>query len=403
MDEKEDNINIKNIIPWNSKEFPVTINNIRYNQDNSLFCLATSRGYKIFSTKNLIQVQEETDSVRDFGDLDIVMTYYSSSLVFFTFTKNNEKYSTKELILYDDFKQKIISSFKSKKENITNFYVGKYSIFIVLESEIIIMELISFKIINIISNIYSDYKLCSFNAYGFVAFTKKNEKYKVYIKVLNMNEDNKISSLRNRCIMPNFEYIQSLQLSPSGQFIALSSIFGNKIHIYYVENLILKECFYLGDEINDIKKMTFPGIGEELLIVQINKQNLRIYKFSNILEGQFKCRCYKYKNEELIKEEIKKKENEGWFNYFKNTLFSYNIPSNYYNISDPLKTIVVKEGILFYDFVENDIYNNKNINKTKEIVIINEKGYYYKFVLINDEKKIYYNNFFYLKDSVQWI
>ena len=51
------------------------------------------------------------------------------------------------------------------------------------------MELISFKIINIISNIYSDYKLCSFNAYGFVAFTKKNEKYKVYIKVLNMNED----------------------------------------------------------------------------------------------------------------------------------------------------------------------------------------------------------------------
>ena len=213
----------------------------------------------------------------------------------------------------------------------------------------------------------------------------------------------KIVSLRNRCIMPNFEYIQSLQLSPSGQFIALSSVFGNKIHIYYVENLILKECFYLGDEINDIKKMTFPGIGEEFLIIQINKENLRIYKFSNILEGQFKCRCYKYKNEDLIKEEIKKKENEGWFNYFKNALFNYNVPSNYYNISDPLKIIVVEEGILFFDFVENDIYNYKNINKEKEIVIINEKGYYYKFVLMTDEKKIYYNTFFHLKESVQWI
>ena len=402
MNEKEDNTNIKNIRPWNSKEFPVTINNIKYNQDNSLFCLATSRGYKIFSTKNLIQVHEETDSVRDLGDLDIVMTYYCSSLVFFTFTKNNEKYSTKELILYDDFKQKIISSFKSKKENISNFYVGKYSLFIVLESEILLIELISFKIVERISNIYSDNKLCSFNAYGFAAFTKKGEKYKVYIKVLNMN-NYKIVSLRNRCIMPNFEYIQSLQLSPSGQFIALSSVFGNKIHIYYVENLILKECFYLGDEINDIKKMTFPGIGEEFLIIQINKENLRIYKFSNILEGQFKCRCYKYKNEDLIKEEIKKKENEGWFNYFKNALFNYNVPSNYYNISDPLKIIVVEEGILFFDFVENDIYNYKNINKEKEIVIINEKGYYYKFVLINDENKIYYNTFFHLKESVQWI
>ena len=97
-EKNEEKINLKNIIPWNSKEFPVTINNIRYNQDNSLFCLATSRGYKIFSTKNLMRVHEETDSIRDFGDLDIVMTYYCSSLVFFTFTKNNEKYTIKELI-----------------------------------------------------------------------------------------------------------------------------------------------------------------------------------------------------------------------------------------------------------------------------------------------------------------
>ena len=330
--DKKDN-DISKIIPWNAQEFPVKINNIRYNQDNTLFTLATSKGYKIFSTKTLLQVQEETSSVHDLGDLNIVMTYYSSSLVFFTCTKSNERFSTKDLILYDDFSQEIISSFKSKKESITNFYLSKYSLFIVLESEIIIMELMTFKIINIINNIYSDYKLCSFNSYGFAAFTKKNEKYKVYIKVLNV-ENNKITSIRNRCIKPNFEYIQSLQLSPSGQFIALTSIFGNKIHIYYVENLILKECFYMGNEINDIKKMSFPGIGEELLIAQINNNKLRIFTFSKILEGQFKCICYKYKNEELIKEVINKKENEGsWINYFKKTFFNFNssISEEYYN------------------------------------------------------------------------
>ena len=257
------------------------------------------------------------------------MTYYSSSLVFFTCTENNDNYTTKELILYDDFSQNIISSFKSKKENIKNFYVGKYSVFLVLETQIIIIELITFKIINIINNIYSDNKLCSFNSYGFVAFTEIDEKYKVYIKVLNI-ENNKIISIRNRCIKPNFEYIQSLQLSPSGQFIALTSIFGNKIHIYYVENLILKECFYLGNEINDIKKMSFPGFGEEFLLVQLNRKKLRIYKFSNILEGQFKCKCYKYKNEDMIKEVIKRKENEeGWFNYIKKTWYQ-----NYTNIAD---------------------------------------------------------------------
>jgi hypothetical protein len=229
------NIDINSIIPWNSKEFPVKVNNIRYNQDNSLFTLATSKGYKIFSTKNLIQVQEETNTVHDLGDLDIVMTYYSSSLVFFTATKYNEKYSTKELIVFDDFSQSKISSFKSNNERITNFYVGKNAIFIVLESKIIIIELVSFKIINIIYNIYSDKKLCSFTVYGFVGFTKRDETYNVFIKVLNL-ENNKIVSIRNRCIKPNFEYIQSLQISPSGQFIALASIWGTK-YIYIMSKI----------------------------------------------------------------------------------------------------------------------------------------------------------------------
>ena len=303
---ENNNIDLNNIVPWNSKEFPVTINNIRYNQDNSLFTLATSRGYKIFSTKNLRQVHEETEAVRELGDLSIVMTYYSSSLVFFTCTENNENFTTKELIVFDDFSQKKISSFKSNKEKISNFYIAKWAMFITLETELVIIELLSFKIVNIIRNIYTQQKLCSFNAYGFVAFTKKNEKFKVYIKVLNM-ENNKIISLRNRCITPNFEFIQCLQLSPSGQFIALSSFFGNKIHVYYVENLILKECLYLGNEIHDFVKMSFPAIGEGFLIFQINNHHFKIYKLSNIIEGQNNCKCYKYKNEEMLKELIKKK------------------------------------------------------------------------------------------------
>ena len=72
------------ITPWNTGNFPVKVNNIRFNQDNSLMTLATSRGYKIFSSKTLRKVQEESELVRDLGDLNIVMTYYESSIVFFT-------------------------------------------------------------------------------------------------------------------------------------------------------------------------------------------------------------------------------------------------------------------------------------------------------------------------------
>ena len=141
------------ISPWNTGEFPVKVNNIRFNQDNTLLTLATSRGYKIFSAKTLRKVQEETELVRNLGDLNIVMTYYESSIVFITGKKNNKNITQKQLIIFDDFSQKIIGKFESKKENIINFYVSKNAIFIALENNLVILELISMKIINIIENV----------------------------------------------------------------------------------------------------------------------------------------------------------------------------------------------------------------------------------------------------------
>ena len=406
-DSHENSKDLINIKPWNSKEFPVTINHIRYNQDNTLFTLATSRGYKIFSTNNLKQVHEETEKVRELGDLESVQTYYSSSLVFILPTKNNENYTKRELILFDDYFQKIIFKFQSKKENINFFYVGKYAICIALQTQMVIIELITLKIVYIITNIFSDEKLCSFNTYGFIAYTQKDEKYNVYLKILNI-QSNKIVSIRNQILKPNFEYLQTMKLSPSGQFIALCSLFGNKIHIYYVENLILKECLYLGDEIYNIQKISFAARGEYFLLIQLNKKRMKLFELSNIIEGQFKCKCYNYKNEEMIKEVIKKKENEnGWFNYFKNMIYlSYNNqPVEERKIDSGFVCVQSNEDIIFTDFVESEfIYNKKDLD-IKEIVIINGKGHYYKYLFNNERKKLddNINNNFELIDSVQWV
>ena len=368
-DSHENSKDLINIKPWNSKEFPVTINNIRYNQDNTLFTLATSRGYKIFSTNNLKQAHEETEKVRELGDLESVQTYYSSSLVFILPTKNNENYTKRELILFDDYFQKIIFKFQSKKENINFFYVGKYAICIALQTQMVIIELITLKIVYIITNIFSDEKLCSFNTYGFIAYTQKDEKYNVYLKILNIQ---------------------------------------NKIHIYYVENLILKECLYLGDEIYNIQKISFAARGEYFLLIQLNKKRMKLFELSNIIEGQFKCKCYNYKNEEMIKEVIKKKENEnGWFNYFKNMIYlSYNNqPVEERKIDSGFVCVQSNEDIIFTDFVESEfIYNKKDLD-IKEIVIINGKGHYYKYLFNNERKKLddNINNNFELIDSVQWV
>ena len=407
------NTNIQHIEPWNSKEFPVKVNNIRYNQNNTLFTLATSRGYKIFSTKNLLQVQEETDIVRDLGDLDIVMTYYESSLVFFISTSFNEKISNNELIIFDDLYQKKFISFKAKKEKIKNFYVGKYMLFIITKTQIIIIELISFKIVKIIYNIDSDNKLLSFNNYGFLAFTKLDEKNKIYIKIFNVGKNkNKIESIRNRIITPNFDSIQSIQLSPSGQLIAISSFFGNKIHVYYIENLILKECFYIGEQINYIHQMNFCFRGECFLLILFNNKFI-IYEMSKILEGMYKCKCVKYKEVDMIKQMIHKKENEkNWFN-FLDKINEYYFPNINQTIDNPLISFDLKSEILFLDFV--DIENNNN--ELKEICLIYKNGEYDKYSFKQGVFNFNYNNNYAFKNnpyipnnnnltlmqSIQWI
>ena len=111
----------------------------------------------------------------------------------------------------------------------------------------------------------------------------------------------------------------------------------------------------------------------------------------------------------MLKEVIKKKEKEnGWFNYFKNLYYNYNNPSiEEKKIDLGFICIEVKEGILFSDFNDNKSVN-KNIDLyNKEIVIINGKGFYYKYSFNRDRNKIDGFNEdedeFKLINSVQWI
>ena len=214
------------ISPWNSGDFPVKVNNIRFNQDNTLLTLATSRGYKIFSAKTLRKVQEETELVRNLGDLKIVMTYYESSIVFITGKKNNKEITQKQFVIFDDFSQKIIYKFESKNENIINFYVSKNAIFIALENNLVIIELFSLKIINIIEKVEVNNKLVSFNSNNSISYLMQNNPKNIYINDY-IFKNNILSEIKQKYINCPFEWVQCINLSQSGNYIAIVSILVN--------------------------------------------------------------------------------------------------------------------------------------------------------------------------------
>ena len=364
------------ITPWNIGEYPVKVNNIRFNQDNTLLTLATSRGYKIFSSKTLRKVQEETELVRELGDLKNVMTYYGTSIVFFTGKKNNKKITQKELIIFDDFTQKQIGKFESKKENIINFYVSKNAIFIALENNLVILELISLKIINIIERVEINNKLVSFNINNNIAYILQNQPKKIYINKYAF-KNNIISGLEKKYINCSFDWIQFIKLSQSGNFISIVSILGNKIHIYKISDCSLVKCILIGLRIYNIENISFISNKqkENYFFVNLNNNSIKIYRLKNI-EKNF-CICDNYLDDDILTNKIKEDKIN---NFFSNYLF-------------PIKNTDITESHLNIDSNNDIIFSEFFVNLfIKSFVIIDNKGFYYIYFFDKEKTKtpIYY-------------
>ena len=78
--------------PWNNY-LPVKINKMAYNQDHSLFVLATTRGYRVFDSKTFVSVCKVDDYQDLIGDLALAMTLYKAQLIYFVGNDENISYT----------------------------------------------------------------------------------------------------------------------------------------------------------------------------------------------------------------------------------------------------------------------------------------------------------------------
>jgi len=146
-------------------------------------------------------------------------------------------------VVFDDFYQTKIASFKDKNESIINFLLSKDVLFLITLSKIIVVEIFTFKVIEIIESINYSFKLKSYNFFDFITYAYLDNKKMIYIKHY-IGENYKIISKTKKLVNSSFDYIQTIQLSPSGSLIGLVSIYGNKIHIYYSQTGKLKNFLF---------------------------------------------------------------------------------------------------------------------------------------------------------------
>jgi len=358
------NSDLSKIVPWNSKANPVKINTIRYNQDFSLLILGTSQGYKIFSTNNFKLLEEENNLKNKFGDIHIADLYYSSKLVFMLPSMFNKEYQNNELIIFDDYFQKKIGSIKLKEEKINNFFIVKDIIFIITLKNIIVLELYSLKVIEIIDDIAYNDKIISTNPFNYLAYSKNSDRKSIFVDYYK-SENNKIIARKRKKIPTNFDFIQAIQFSPSGDKIVVVSIFGNKVHIYDTFSGTLKNCFFLGPKIQTIEKIFFSEKKPNYLLFIQNDKLFNIYKLGKIKEKEQiqKCICNIDNDQDLLSRvcEIDKK-NEG---LSKPRTYSKNK-----NIKEPHAYSDLEVRLLFGDF---------DRNSHKDLIFINKEGKLIKY------------------------
>ena len=356
---EENQPDLTRLSPWNSKDYPLIVNSIRYNHDYSLLTLGTSKGYKIFFTSSFVSAREDTEEIKNLGDISIAMVYFKSHLVFCLPSRNNKTYLGKELIIYDDQNQIKFASFKDKSEEILNFFLSRNIILIITLSKIITLELYSLKIIDIIDNVNTMSKLISYNFCDFISYVKLSDKKNVLVKYYS-SKSHIITSFIKKKIPSNFEFFQIIALSSSGNMLSIVSIFGNKIHIYNTQDEKLKYCIYLGPTIQVIENVFFSEKKSKYFFILKNENKFSILKLP--LENMQKCICSKY-DDSSIGTENKKDLIGNLFGYLKK--FTKNK-----DISEPHAYGELNGQIEFIDF---------DRNKSKYIIYINKKGELFKY------------------------
>jgi hypothetical protein len=360
-DNDENKPDLTKLTPWNSKDYPIVVNSIRYNHDFSLLSLGTSKGYKIFLTSTFKSARDDAEEIKNLDDISIAMVYFKSHLVFCLPSRFNKTFPTKdkELIIFDDQNLTQYASFKNKTEEILNFFLSRNILLIITISKVIILELYTLKIIEIIDNINTMNKLISFNFYDFVSYIKLSDKKNVYIKFYS-SKNHKINSTIKKKVASTFEFMQVQSLSESGNMLCIVSIFGNKIHIYNIRDEKLKYCIYLGSSIQVIEKVFFSEKKANYFFILKNENQFNILKLP--IDCIPHCVCDKY-DDSKIGTEGKKDSIGGLFGYFKKFTNSKDIwESHAYG--------ELNGKIEFIDF---------DRTTSKYIIYINKKGELYKY------------------------
>ena len=378
------------------------IDNIYINNEKDIICLTNSEGIHFYDT-NDFQLLMKLNPLRIglYGDVNKTKIFYNSQIIAFSILEtkeipseeqliifNNSNIKRNSIVLYDLNNYEIIGKITLKSANeINDFLITRFFIIIMIENKnkTLLFKTSNLEYFKTISNI--DHGNIFYSDDYFFNKRKKNHKGKnlqynyqnkmnkciiVYKDSINskliariqfiFNEDKtKVigSKTRNTEINLNSDGIKNVGLISS--FYIVSSIHGNKIHIYDLLSGELKYCLVLGNFPYEITEVHLDN-KQKIISIITNNKYLKLYKLNRLSSN---CICNLHFDENIsfneergMLDKLKHKIGIGRSDYlcrFKININSFDLLYN--------KTLIA------FDKKSNDfiyvIQLNKNIKKLK--------------------------------------
>ncbi len=258
--------------------------------------MSTNRGYKVFDIRNYMEITENNPYKNYLGNLNIAIPFYRSKLMFLTFAENNPKFNTNELVLWNDERNSIICKISFKKEfKIMDIYLTWNIAFIKLQQKILVFELISFSLINVIEDIFNCSLVTASFLYNPAVIGYVSNLNPSYIKIekyiSNKNVfNNLIEVSKNQMnLITGFKEIDFIKNSDFGDYICVIGEGANRIHLYSLFDYELKFCLWRGSKISKTIDVCFDLKCKFMSVITYSK-TLHIFK---LYENQKKDPTYK--------------------------------------------------------------------------------------------------------------
>lgn len=324
------------IQPWN-KGRQIKINRLTYNQDHTLFILATSNGYRVFETRSLKLLSKVDDFQDIISDIAIACLFYCSSIIYFVGTEENITFSNNQLIVWDDSKNNKIATL-ILKDPIQNLFVTERIIYVFTGTNVMFIDANKFQYIGKYEGVNMDNKLYSLSYNDILVYNTLKEKNIVNILKFKF-KDQKLYKNKQRKIECNFPSIQAIKLSNKGNKMFVANSFGNKLHIYNLEVYEFEICLFIGEKIMNLENICFYPKSDNYIMLICDERKIQIFSIKNDFKYNYMCHCDEHDDNILLgknKPEEKKSLFKGLLNNFQKVKLLYyffyiieNIPRRY--------------------------------------------------------------------------